>query len=392
LIFAASSFGAKTPICMRLDASGMAKWKELGSASLEVSMTERSPIHEIEQAAGARFGTHFSWEIAEDFGDPLREYGAVRDECGALDLCHVGKLRATGRDRVRYLHNMLSNDIKALRAGSGCYATLLTRQGQIEADLHVYAFPDHLWLECAAAGTGKALETLDRYIVGDVVTIENMTPTLCTLSLQGPKSREKMEASLGHSLVGMAPLEHRDFARGFGTWVVIRRDRTGCDGYDLWLPREDAPALWSQWVGMIGIQPVGYTAHNLLRTEAGIPWYGIDMTDRNLPMEMGLDAAISLTKGCYRGQEIVARITHRAHLDRKLAAVVVDGSTVPQNGAEVQTGGAKIGNITSAVFSPRLGRPLALCVLKAAYLDPGTRVEVASGNEVLTGKVIGLPL
>ncbi len=355
-------------------------------------MAGRSPMHEMEQAAGARFGTHFSYEIVEDYGDPQREYRAVRDGCGALDLFDVGKLRVLGKDRVRYLHNMLSNDIRGLRAGSGCYATLLTRQGQIESDLHVYAFPDHLWLECPAAGTETVIETLNRFIVGDAVTIDDMTETFCILSLQGPLAKSNVEALLDHPLAGMSPLEHRALDRGSGRWVIVRRDRTGCDGYDIWLPREDAPMLWLQCVDTSRIRPVGYTALNWLRTEAGIPWYGTDMTDRNLPMEMGIDAAVSLTKGCYRGQEIVARITYRAHLDRKLGAVAVEGSIVPQSGAEVQSDNAKIGTVTSAIQSPRLGRPLALAILKSAYLQPGTRVRVACGSEMVPGEVLGLPL
>ena len=329
--------------------------------------------------------------MVEDYGDPKKEYDAVRGECGALDLRELGTLRAVGRDRVRYLHNMLSNDIKALKPGTGCYATLLTRQGQIQSDLHVYAFAEELLLECPVAGTQPLLENLNRFIVGDVVTIENLTDTLCILSLQGPLAREKMEVTVESPLAGMAALDHRTFERSSGAWIVARRDRTGCDGYDLWLPREDAPVVWSQWVSA-GIRAVGHTALNWLRTEAGIPWYGVDMTDRNLPMEMGLDKAISMTKGCYRGQEIVARVIHRGHLDRKLAGVAVESAEVPAAGAEVRADDTRIGTVTSAILSPRLGRPLALCILKTAYLQAGTRVEVAWGNANCSAQVVALPL
>jgi folate-binding protein YgfZ len=287
---------------------------------------------------------------------------------------------------------MLSNDIKALRPGTGCYAALLTRQGQIQSDLHVYAFAEELLLECPVAGSQAVLENLNRFIVGDMVTIEDLTGDLSLLSLQGPLSRQQMEITVESPLVGMAPLEHRTVERGSGKWVVVRRDRTGCDGYDLWLPRQDTPGVWSQWVGTSRIRAVGHTAFNWLRTEAGIPWYGIDMTERNLPMEMGLDAAISMTKGCYRGQEIVARVTHRGHLDRKLAGVAVESPAVPAAGAEVQSDHARIGSVTSAILSPRLSRPLALCILKTAYLKPGTRVEVACGNSNCPAEVVALPL
>lgn len=172
----------------------------------------------------------------------------------------------------------------------------------------------------------------------------------------------------------------------------MRRDRAGFGGYDLWLPRADLSDVWRRWTETEGVQPVGLRALNWARTEAGIPWYGTDMDDRTLPMEMGLDAAISMSKGCYRGQEIVARITHRGNLDRRLAGVVIDCEEPPSRGIEVRSQGAKIGEVTSAVHSPRLGKPLALAVLKTDFLQPGTSVEVGCGESHRPGKVIALPL
>jgi len=352
----------------------------------------RSPLHEVEAAGGARFGQYHSWDIAEDYGDPRREYDAVRAGAGALDLSHVGKVRVLGRDRVRYLHNMVSNDIKKLVPGQGCYAALLTHQGRMESDLYVYAFADELWLECPAVAKAHVLETLNKYIVADVVTIEDMTDKLAILSLQGPCSRRKMADCLGIPLDGQDLLQHSMVERSQARWVAVRRDRTGCDGYDLWLPRENAASIWRQWVESEDIAPVGYQALNWLRTEAGIPWFGVDMDDSRLPMEMGLDSAISLTKGCYRGQEIVARVTYRGHLDRRLGGIVLDAPEPPPNGADVRRQGARIGEVTSAVISPRLGRPLALAILKLDFLKPGTAVDVRCGESIRPGEVVAMPL
>ncbi len=331
--------------------------------------------------------------VVEQYGeDPLKEYRAVKEDVGGLDLGHLGKLRVSGRDRVRYLHNMLSNDIKGLGEGQGCYAALLTHQGRMEADAYALAFAEELWLESSLAGKDRLFQTLTKYIVSDIVTVEDWTEKLGVLSLQGPRARERMEEVAGISLASLSTLEHRTIPRSSGDWVVVRRDRTGCDGYDLWVPAGEVSDLWPRWLESGRIPPVGLQALNWLRTEAGIPWYGVDMDEKTLPMEMGLDHAISMTKGCYRGQEIVARITHRGHLDRRLGAITIRHQDIPAGGAEVFSGGSKIGAITSAIASPRLQQPLALAVVKTEFLKPGTPVEVAYGDATRPGEVVALPL
>jgi folate-binding protein YgfZ len=356
-------------------------------------MAERSPIHASEVVSGARFGEYYGWEIAEDYSNPLKEYEAVRSNAGALDLCYLGKLRVSGRDRARFLHNLLSNDIKNLKVGSGCYATLLTHQGRMESDLFVYAMENEFLLECSPAGRNRLYQSLNKYIVSDVVSVEDATKDFAVLSIQGTRSREVMERSLEITLEGLALLDHRTLPGGSGPWTVIRRDRTGCGGYDLWLPVADASKVWRRWTERDGILPAGHLALDWLRTEAGIPWYGVDMDERNLPMEMGLTStAISLTKGCYRGQEIVARVVYRGHLDRQLGAVSVSHSEPPGRGAEICAAGTKIGEVTSAIFSPRLRGPLALAVVKSDFLKAGTAVEVVYGDAVFPGSVVTVPL
>ncbi len=355
-------------------------------------MALRSPLYEIQKARGARFGTFSARDIVEEYEDARKEYDAVLRGVGMLDLSSTGILCATGRDRVRYLHNMLSNDIRRLEPGRGCYATLLTRQGQMESDLHVYASAEELYVECPPAGTSQVHETLGKYIVGDVVQIDDCSEKLAVLSLQGSQAREKMERHIGVSLGSLPLLGHMSLGTKPDGQTVIHRDRTGCDGYDLWLPREESVRIWTRWLDSEGIQPIGYTALNWLRTEAGIPWFGIDMGAGDLPMEFGLDSALSTTKGCYRGQEIVTRILHRGHLDRRLGAIAVDHAEPPVRGAAVRAEEAKVGEVTSAILSPRLGRPLALAVLKTRVLAPGTGVEVLYGETARRAEVVTLPL
>lgn len=352
----------------------------------------RSSLYEQQRRMGARFALYHDWEIAEDFGDPRREYEAVRAAAGALDVSYIGKLRVTGRDRGKYLHNMLSNDIQGLSPGRGCYATLLTHQGHMEADVYVYAFTDEIWLECPPSATERALASLNKYIISDVVTLEDRSLHMGIFSLQGRSSRELMEQIVGASLEGLVDLNHRVVEHADGNWVVARRDRTGCDGYDLWLPTSDLEPIWLDFAASGRTPAVGHLALNWLRTEAGIPWYGAEMDDRTLPMEMGLDRAISTTKGCYRGQEIVARVLHRGHLNRKLGGIALEGDALPLKGAEVRAGGSRIGEVRSAIHSPRLGKPLALALIKLEFLKAGVPVEVTLNEGSRAGNVVELPI
>jgi folate-binding protein YgfZ len=351
-----------------------------------------TPLCSFEQARGAAFTVFQGWEIPEHFGDSRAEYDAVAGGVGLLNLCHLGVLRISGRDRIRYLHNMLSNDIKNLPEGRGCYATLLTHQGHIESDLYAYRLGDEVMLECMPAGRERLAATLSRFIVADDVAVEDRSGSIGILSLQGPKAEAFLGAELGVDVSTLDSLAHRSIEGAGGPWIAIRRDRTGGGGFDLWAPIEDTVALWRGWVETGRIAPVGLRALDWLRTEAGIPWYGVDMDERSLPMELGLDHALSTTKGCYRGQEIVARVLHRGRLHRRLGAIALSSRAVPLPGSEVRDGEAKIGEVTSAAFSPRRGNTLALALLKTEFLSPGATVAVVCGGEPVPGEVVTLEM
>jgi folate-binding protein YgfZ len=185
-------------------------------------------------------------------------------------------------------------------------------------------------------------------------------------------------------------LEHKTIERAGQNWVVVHRDRSGCDGYDLWLPRDEVEHVWSDWAEKL--QPVGHESLNRLRTEAGIPWFGVDMGNHHLPLEFGLTKAVSLNKGCYRGQEIMARITYRGHMKKGFGGIQAGQPRMPAHGTAVLANGEKVGEITSAAFSPRLQAPLALALLKTDFLEAGTAVELSFGDERIPGVVVTLPL
>lgn len=325
------------------------------------------------------------------YGNPLEEYRAAREAAALFDVSRWGRLRFVGRDRVRYLHNMTSNDIRGLKAGSGCHAALLTHQGKMESDLYVFALEESLLVECPPGGFERARTTLDRFIVSEDVRIEDLTDPFRLYSLQGPAARDAAAKISGTGISSLEPLQLLQLEQPAGA-MVIRRDRTGCDGYDLWIPQDKAESVWLSLLENGNVRAAGAQALDWLRTEAGIPWYGVDMDERNLPMEFGLMSAISLSKGCYRGQEIVARVHYRGKLDRGFGAVMVEHELPPPGGAAVLAGEQKAGEVTSATWSPRLERPLALCILKGEFLAPGTKVKVVSDEGSYPAEVVSLPV
>jgi folate-binding protein YgfZ len=341
---------------------------------------------------GARFEDLYSRQVPASYGDPRPEYDAVRSAVGILDVSYTGRLRVAGRDRVRYLHNMLTNDIRSLQPGTGCYAALLTHQGRMESDLFVYAGAEELWLECPPAGTDRLQATLRKFVVADQVEIEDVSAGTALLSVQGPGSAAILRGISGSGGLGSEPLAHCTVDGASGPWRLVRRDRTGAGGFDVWLPSDDAAVLWERWTADGGERPCGHSALNWLRTEAGIPWYGPDMDDTSLPMEFGLDSALNFKKGCYRGQEIVARVTFRGNLDRRLGGISVQSEVPPARGAEVRAEGNKVGSVTSSAPSPRLGCPLALSILKTACLTEGTIVEIDMNGKAVPGRIVSLPL
>jgi glycine cleavage system T protein len=352
----------------------------------------RTPLFEVQSARSARFTEFCGWEVAEHFGDARGEYHAVRTSAALFDLSYIAKFQITGRDRVRYLNNILSNDIKKLQPGTGCQAIALSRQGRMESDLVCLAFPEESWILCLPAGRERLWAALHRYRVADKVDIEDHTGQSSLLSLQGPAARRMLERILGRPFSGDTPLAHEAVPQNSGLWVAVAMDRTGCGGFDLILPAADATALWNDLVSSQGVQPAGQTCLNWLRTEAGIPWYGIDMNETSIPMAFGLEAAVSLSKGCYVGQEIVARITHRSHFEARFRGIAVQHPQPPPPNSEIRSAGTRIGAVTSSILSPALSKPLALAVIGETASHPGTKVEVMIENRAVPGEVVSLPL
>jgi folate-binding protein YgfZ len=355
----------------------------------------RSPLHDELAAHGARFAVYGDSEIPRSFGDDvLSEYKAVRMSAGVLDLSYRRKIRVTGTDRAPFLHGMLSNDVVGLSRGQGCHAAFLSAQGRVVADLRLYILDDEIVLDAEPEAAGGLRDGLERHVVADDVEITDVTPGCVTLSVQGPHADEVIRAAVGDLPPFAREFDHVEAKVAGHAVRCVRVREAGELGYELLVPAGSGRAVWRAVVesgARVDLRAVGREAFNVLRVEAGIPWYGLDMDESRIVLEVGLDDAISTTKGCYLGQEVVERASARGHVNRRLTGLRFEDRLIPEHGAEVHADGKAIGVVTSAVDSPALGRPVAMAYIRREFLTPGTKVEVTGARGPLAAQVTSLP-
>jgi len=329
-------------------------------------------------------------EIPLDYGDATAEYDAVRRRVGLLDRADRGLIEATGRDRAAFLHALLSNEIKALTPGQGCAATLLDIHGKVQVTLLVWVLDDRIVLVTPPGMAATTYEQLDKYLFAEKVALEDVSGSRTLLMLAGPEAPALVTRLTGAALPD-APWSHAAAVLD-GSEVRLVRGARETGEPEVWLT-SDAAAGAPVWEALIaaGARPVGQTALETLRIEAGTPRFGRDVDPSVLLPEIPFDALVSQTKGCYPGQEVVVRIRDRGHVNRHLRGLLLDGVDVPEAGAEVWADAGSIGRITSVTRSPALGRAVALAFVRRSHAEPGTRVEVRSDGRALGASVSALP-
>lgn len=334
-----------------------------------------SPLRTIQEQGGASFAPFFELELPANYGDAAAEWRAVRQGCGMIDAGWRGLLRATGSDRAEFLQGMLTNQIKTLAPGQGVHAAHLTVQARIVADMRVLVADDEIWLDVPAQRKALLRETLDRYLVADDVELVDDDTVVPLLSLEGPRSSAVVTAVFGVSIEQHEPLAH---VRQEG-FRLVNASNTGERGVLVFGPADAAAALW-QRCRDAGAVAVGMRALDVLRVEAGIPWCDRDMDESTLAPEVGLEDAISFTKGCYIGQEVVERVAARGQVQRKLKSLECDGGDVPPSHTKLVRDGEEVGVITSSARSFASDAVVALAYLRRSAWDEGVRLEISGGG------------
>jgi folate-binding protein YgfZ len=310
-------------------------------------------------------------------GDAVgEEYRALREGCGLADRSWLGRLEILGADRHRFLNAYVTCDVKDLAPGDGAYGFVTTHQGRILSDLVVLAHADRLWLLLPPGQEEAVGKHLRKYILADRVEIrplEDMLP----VSLIGPRAAEALAGA------GLPPPGDWRHARSrvHGTEVTLQRSgRLGAEAYTLWVSASVAGPLVEELLESLRVRPVGFTALEVLRAEAGLARFGRDFGAENFPQETGAEeAAVSYTKGCYLGQEVVARIHYRGGVQKSLRGLVFDGPA-PAPGTALLADGREAGVATTVVDSIALGRLIGLAILHRRGAEAGTRLEIGGGG------------
>jgi folate-binding protein YgfZ len=355
-------------------------------------------LHDYHQSQGARFLDVHEMEIVSDYGDALAEHSALRGSAGALDLSFRSRLCLTGADRQRFLNGQVTNNVRDLNVGEGCYAVLVTAKGRLQSDLNIYCLAQELLLDFEPGLSARIAGALEKYIIADDVQVLDAAPHYGLLSVQGPKSGEVLnQLGLGLSLPNQRMTFSRVSESAFGEIYCMNQPRSQGPGYDLFVPAAGLGAVADRLFSAskaVGGRACGWQALETARIEAGVPRFGADMDETNLAPEAGIEQrAISYTKGCYIGQEVVARIRTYGQVAKSLRGLLLpdDLPALPPKGEKLFHGDKEVGYITSAVASPAFRRNIALGYARRECNQPGTKLELRSVSGTHAVVVVELP-
>jgi folate-binding protein YgfZ len=343
-----------------------------------------TPLIEVHRAAGARLAECNGCLLPEEFSGFGTEYPAAHDAVVLLDTNWHAIYTLSGRDRVKYLHAISSNDIKSLTEGQGTLALLLNPQGRILAELSVYALPEKLLVLSHAALREQTLATLRKYVIGSQVVIEDLTDKLGSVAVEGPHAVEAATEVLGGAPSDLADGSIREITFTALPCYLLRRPYFGRPAVEILAPREALAGLWNGLLASVrarGGEPIGMAALNALRLEAGIPWFPTDFNDGMIPHEAAIETThISFNKGCYTGQEIVERVRSRGHVNRKRVMLRFSTQTAPAPGTKLRAGDSEVGFVTSAAYSPSARAAIGMGYVRREHFEPGSVVEFEGGT------------
>jgi len=351
-----------------------------------------TPLRKREEALGASFATWFGCVLPQQFSTLENEYRFAREAAALVDKNYRAFLYLTGPDRERYLNAILTNDVRDAASGRGVPSLLLNPQGHILAELEIYSLGDRHLVVSYQMIRERLIEALDRYIIMDDVAIDDATDRLAVIAVEGPISADVLRAVGGGELESLTELEHRECIVAGIPVRIVRRSPGGVPGFECIVERARVESLWVvllEAVRAVGGGPIGYSALNTLRLEAGIPWFGYDFDENVIPHEARLETThISFSKGCYTGQEIVERVRSRGHVNRVRAGLEFSGAAIPDRGAKLTFDGKEVGHVTRAGFSPALGHGIGMGYLRREHAAAGSVLQCGDASAT----VIELPL
>jgi folate-binding protein YgfZ len=347
-----------------------------------------TPLAALHAAAGAKMGVWLGCALPDYFSDAAAEYRSARDTVALIDKNYRAYLSLTGPDRVRYLNAILTNNIKDLAANHGIVSLLLNPQGHILAEIETYAFADRLLCVSYAMIRERLVEWLEKYIIMDNVTLIDETPRYGTLALEGPKAAALVKEVSGADITKFEELSSRSGKAGSIPCFIVKRSPGGVAGAEFLAESEKLPELWEVLLDAVRWHdggPMGYAALSATRLAQGLPWFGYDFGEKQIPHEAGLqDSHISYTKGCYTGQEIVERVRSRGQVNRQRVQLAFSGDAVPEAETVLTLDGKEVGHVTRAakIWDPT--RIIGMGYVRKEANAAGSAMEWAGGTAMVS--------
>jgi aminomethyltransferase len=354
----------------------------------ETSSALETPLAPLHRSAGATMGTWFGCTLPDHWIDPREEEEFARKSVALVDKNYRAYLSFTGPDRVRYLNAILTNNIKDLSPGQGNASLMLNPQGHILAEIETYALAESLFCVSYAMIRERLIEAIEKYIIMDDVTLADESQRYGTLAIEGPKAASVAREIAGVDLSTFAELERGEIAVASIPCWITKRSPGGVAGCEFLYEREKLAELWQVLLAGVrkhGGGPMGYAALSAQRLAQGVPWFGYDFGEKQIPHEAGLqDSHISYTKGCYTGQEIVERVRSRGQVNRRRVDLIFDGPGIPAAGETLTVDGKEAGYVTRAAIPSFLSHAIGMGYVRKDHNALGNHLNWSEGTVVVS--------
>lgn len=358
------------------------------------SVIKKTPLYDTHKELGAKFADFYGWEMPQSYADEFDEQRRVRAAAGLLDLSFYGVIKVGGNEAVQFLNGLLTNDVKSLSKGKGMRAAFLTGHGKVRAFCRVLSLGNEYLIINDPQTHDKIFKYIFPFSYAGDFKVDDVSDAYQAISVQGLKSLLVMKEVCFEPVPSLAEYEWVENIIAGQHVLISRASHTGETGFDIFV---SAPGLKDVWDFILlkgdfhSLAPIGMTALESLRVEAGIPVYGVDVDESNMMLEAGIADAVSFTKGCYTGQEAVAMATYRGHVSKKLSGLVIASELIPAKGDKLFKESKEIGYVTSAINSNTLGNIIALGYIKHGFFDVGNKVEIETQAGRVLATVVELP-
>ncbi|MFQ5823551.1 MAG: aminomethyltransferase family protein [bacterium] len=355
---------------------------------------KNSILYEKQNSMGAVFEEYYDWHLPKYYSAISEEYSTARNNVALMDRSYYGIINVFGNDHVDLLHRLTTNELRNLKSGEGQISIFTNEKGRIVDRVIMYKFEDEMRLISSPQNSEKIAAWIDKYIFIEDVKVENLTSTVRMLTLFGPKSLSLLNSMFNEEF-GELPNHHfKEIQWNGHSLQLSRTEELGCPGFNLILSSNVLTELWDQILNVgsvFDLRPMGEEAYEILRIEAGWPLYEKDFNEEINPHEAQLLPYVSFTKGCYIGQEVVARLDTYEKVQKYLRGIILEGDVKTRGKDVILINGQEVGYLTSVTHSIALEKNIALGYIRTKFSSEGTEVLINSENKQIAGKIVKLP-